>query len=380
MKILLVITKSEIGGAQVFVLNLAKSLKNLGHDVEVAAGDGNYLFEELEKNNIRYHYLNSLKRNFNITKSLYFIFDLYRLLKKNNYDIVHLNSSNTLIGSLSSYFISNRPKTIFTFHGLSILDKNFRANFFLKFLTKTYYKIFLKIVDESVFVSQLNYQEMLEAGITKEAKVIINGLDESNMNFLSSAEARKYFSDLCQISFSEAYLIGSTGRLSYQKNYDFLIDNFSLIKKHIPNSYIIVIGDGPDREILKSKLKSKGIEKEFIFIGALKDSFRYIKAFDLFVLPSRYEGLSISLIEALFAEIPILASDVGGNSEIVGKGSPQLFTFNDPNDFINKLLEIKNNRALFVETNRMLKDKFTLEKMTKSYESLYNSLRLRKSS
>ncbi|MEW6506541.1 MAG: glycosyltransferase [Bacteroidota bacterium] len=374
MKILLVITKSEIGGAQVFILNLARSLKNMGHQVEVAAGDGNYLFTELENNGIIYHYLNSLKRNFNIPKALYFIFDLYRLLKKNNYDIIHLNSSNTLIGALSSYFFVKRPKIVFTFHGLSLLDKNYQTNFFLKYLTKTYYKIFLKIIDESVFVSQSNFTEMQDAGITKDAKVIMNGLDSGNMNFISAKEAREYFSDLCKVDFMETFLLGSTGRLSYQKNYDFLIDNFSDINKKIPNARVIIIGDGPDREILSRKIKLLSIDKYFFFLGAIKDSFRYIKAFDLFVLPSRYEGLSISLIEAIFAGIPILASNVGGNSEIVGIKSPQLFNLNDPEDFLRKLIDIKNNRSLIVDSNISIKNKFALEKMTLSYENLYKSL------
>lgn len=374
MKILLVITKSEIGGAQVFILNLAKSLKKLGNNVEVVAGDGNYLFEELEKKEIKYHYLNSLKRNFNITKSLYFIYDLYRLLMKNKYDIVHLNSSNTLIGAISARLLSKRPKIVFTFHGLSILDKNYRVNSLIKYLTKLYYKMLLKLVDGSVFVSQYNYDEMKEVGVVKKSKVIINGLDYDDMQFYLRCDARKYFSEKCGCDLAESYLIGSTGRLSYQKNYEFLVENFIFIKKHIPNAKIVIIGDGPDRVKLNELIADKNISRDFILIGAIKDSYRYIKAFDLFVLPSRYEGLSISLIEAVFAEIPILATDVGGNSEIVGNDSPQLFHFNNSDDFMKKLMEIYNNRSFFVENNRLLKDKFTLEKMTNAYEGLYKSL------
>ena len=127
MKILLVITKSEIGGAQVFVLNLARALQQAGLYVEVAAGEGNFLFEELQKHNISYHYLNSLKRDFSVLNSFYFIFDLHRLLKRNNYDIVHLNSSNTLFGAISTYLLKKKPRTLFTFHGLSLLDKNYKS-------------------------------------------------------------------------------------------------------------------------------------------------------------------------------------------------------------------------------------------------------------
>ncbi len=80
MKILLVITKSEIGGAQTFVLNIARALNKIGYNVEVAAGAGDYLLEELKKNNITFHYLNSLKRDFSIISSINFIFSLRKLL------------------------------------------------------------------------------------------------------------------------------------------------------------------------------------------------------------------------------------------------------------------------------------------------------------
>lgn len=374
MKILLVITKSEIGGAQVFVLNLAKSLKKSGNNVEVVAGDGDYLFEELEKHGIKYHYLNSLKRNFNIPKALYFIYDLYRLMKKNSYDIVHLNSTNTLIGSISIKLLANRPKTVFTFHGLSILDKNYHVNSLLKQFTKLYYKLLLKLVDGSVFVSQYNYDEMKEEGIIKNAKVIINGLDYDNMQFYNSGEARKYFSDKSGINLKDSYLIGSTGRLSYQKNYEFLIDNFKYIKEQIPNAKIIIIGDGPDKGKLKELINKKNIARDFILLGAIKDSYRYIKAFDLFVLPSRYEGLSISLIEAIFAQIPILASDVGGNFEIVGAGSDQLFNLNDSNDFLRKMLKIKHDNNFYIKGNIKIREQLSLNKMTENYYNFYKAL------
>ncbi|MCX6173170.1 MAG: glycosyltransferase [Ignavibacteriales bacterium] len=374
MKILLVITKSEIGGAQVFLLNLARSLKKMGCDVEVAAGDGNYLPSELEKNNITFHYLNSLKRNFSVLNSFYFIYDLYRLLQVNSYDIIHLNSSNTLIGAISSFFLKKRPKAIFTFHGLSFIDKNFKTNSFIKVLAKVYFKILLKAVNKTVFVSNINYIESKEARIVKSAEVIYNGLDEIQMHYLTEKDARSYFSNKCNLDLSNEFLIGSTGRLAYQKNYEFLIENYSSIKKKIPNAKVIIIGDGPDYEKYKAQILKLEIQNEFFMIGAIKDSYQYIKAFDVFTLPSRYEGLSISLIEAIFAEIPILASNVGGNPENVDHCEEQLFDLYDINDYINKLENIRRKKEFFKNYNIALKSKFSLNKMVQSYLNLYQSL------
>ena len=374
MKVLIVITKSEIGGAQVFVLNLARSLKNRGYDVEVAAGDGDYLFGELQKEKITFHYLNSLKRNISILKSFYFIFDLYRLLKMNNYDLVHLNSSNTLVGGISTLFLRRKPKTIFTFHGLSFVDKNYKTKFYIKFLAKLYFKVFLKIIDKTVFVSRINLEESIENKIVRNGEIIINGLDETNMHFFTGKEARDYFSVKCNLNLSENFLIGSTGRLAYQKNYEFLIRNFKKIKNTISNAKGIIIGDGPDYEKYRRQINELGLEKDLFLVGAIKDSFRYIKAFDVFTLPSRYEGLSISLIEAVFAEIPILASNVGGNPENVRNCLDQLFNLDDSEDYINKLIAIRDKKEYFINYNAALKNKFSLEHMVDSYGLLYKSL------
>ncbi len=374
MKILFVITKSEIGGAQVFVLNLARSLKRTGLDVEVAAGDGDYLSEELEKEKIKFHYLNSLKRNFSVLNSFYFLYDLYRLLKANKYDVVHLNSSNTLIGAISAHFLKEKPKTVFTFHGLSFIDKNYQANVFFKMLAKFYYKLLLNTVNRVVFECNLNYKEVKEAGMVKNAEVIYNGLDEMKMNFLGKEDARNYFSEKCGLDLRDSFLIGSTGRLIYQKNYEFLIGHFTKIKEKIPNAKVVIIGEGPDRENYEALIQKHGSQNDFFLVGELKNSHQYMKGFDLFTLCSRYEGVSISLIEALYAGIPILASNVGGNPDVVGNNINELFALDDFEDYLSKLVNIKSNRNELIKFNFSIKDRFTLESFTNNYKDLFDGM------
>ena len=374
MKILLVITKSDIGGAQVFVLNLARALRNVGCIVEVAAGDGEYLFAELKKENISCHYLNSLKRNFSLLNSLYFIYDLRRLAKRNRYDVIHLNSSNTLIGAIAASLLKEKPKTVFTFHGLSFIDKNYRANSFFKMLANYYYKILLRTVDKVVFECNLNYKEVKEAGMIKEAEVIYNGLDEKEMKFLASEEARTFFSGKCGMDLKNSFLIGSTGRLIYQKNYEFLIRNFSRIKEKIPNAKVVIVGEGPDRANYEELIKKHEIENDFFLIGELKNSSQYLKGFDLFTLSSRYEGVSISLIEALYAGIPILASNVGGNPDVVGNNSYELFDLDNFDDYLSKLLIIRGKREEIIHYNVSVKSRFSLESFMNHYKNLFDGM------
>jgi glycosyltransferase involved in cell wall biosynthesis len=296
------------------------------------------------------------------------------LLRLEKYDIIHLNSSNTLIGSISANLIKKKPKIVFTFHGLSFLDENYKIKRIIKFLAKLYFSVFLRTIDRTVFVSKLNYKESIQANVVKQGEVIYNGLDEKEMNLLDVTEARSHFANLCKTDLSNALLIGSTGRLAYQKNYEFLINNFSYIKKRIPNAKIIIIGDGPDREKYRAQINKYGLVEDIFLVGAIKDSYKYIKAFDVFTLPSRYEGLSISLIEAIFAEIPILASNVGGNTEIVGSDQNQLYKFDDINEYVEKLINLVNNKEHSLKINCKMKDKFLLSKMVRDYIGLYESL------
>lgn len=374
MKILLVITKSEIGGATVFVLNMAQGLKSIGYSVEVAAGDGDYLFEELRKENIPFHYLKSLKRDFSLLNSLYFIYDLYILLKDNKYDMIHLNSSNALIGSLASFFFIKKVKTTFTFHGLSFIDKNYRANRLFKLLAKFYYKVLLKTIDKVIFECNLNYEEVKKANMVDKAEVIFNGINSDNLNFLPHKVVVDFFSERSKVDLSNSFLIGSTGRLIYQKNYEFLIDNFILIKQRIPNAKVIIIGDGPDFTSYHSKINELGIQNDFLLLGELKDSHKYMRGFDVFTLVSRYEGVSISLIEALFAEIPILVSNVGGNKDVVGECEKELFTLNNFQDFLNKLLQIKENNSFYISQNISMQQRFKLPNMIEKYDQLFKDI------
>lgn len=359
MKILLVITKAEIGGAQAFVLNLAKGLKRENKDVTVVFGEGNYLPEELAKESIPYIKLKSLKRSANPVAIFSFVGELKKLIKKEEFDVVHFNSTNTLAGVLA---VKNKKiKTIFTVHGLSVLDKNYKASKIIKLAFRKYFKYFFKYIDKIVFVSHYNYLEAKNNKLIEEGEVIYNGLDLDDSYFITTEEARKTLEMNIKKEFKDIYLIGSIGRLAKAKNYQFLINNWQGIKRIKPNAKLIIIGEGSERERYEKLIKANSLENDIYLAGEMNEASRFIKAFDLFILPSIYEGLSISLIEAVLAGVPTLASDVGGNSEVIGKDN--CFALNNKEDLVNKL-------EGGINTIKDL-DKFSLAKMVSSYIKTY---------
>ena len=380
MRILIIVTKGEIGGAQISVLDLAKGLKERGVEVTVGFGGGDFLKEKLEETKIPYHLFNSLRRTKNPLKNLFFIFELKKFLDRSKFDIVHFNSSNALLGAIGAKLSKSKPRTVFTFRGLSVLDPNYETFWILKYIYRIIFQFFLRFVDKKAFVSKANLEYAKRKGWIKNlpaqagGTVIYNGLDLKDSDFLAKNEARKFLLGRgVSKDLEDRFVIGSIGRLAYPKNYEFLIRVFPDIIKLKPDAVGIIIGEGPERSKYESLIKEYGLENNIFLAGEVKDAYRLLKAFDLFVLPSKYEGLSVTLIESLFAGLPVLSANVGGNPEIL-ENAGWLYNLDDQKDFREKTKKLMTDEKLRKELAEMsfLKSKdFSLDKTVKGYLDVY---------
>lgn len=360
MKILIVITKSELGGAQVFALNLARGLKWAGEEVAVAGGPGDYLPEELDKLGITFKRLNNLARSYNPLRSLKFIFELKQYVSREGFDVVHLNSTNALLGIWGLAALKPRPRLVFTVHGLSLIDDKYKASFLLKKAYRLFFRAAFKKLHDIVFVSKINldyakFSGLLD-GLKARSHLIYNGIEQKPDYWLSREEARRELG-----LNNNDYIYGSIGRLALQKNYGFLINSYKALKEIKPNAKLVLIGDGPKRVEYEDLILSYGLDKDVILKGEIPEASKYLKAFDLFVLPSFFEGLPISLIEVINASIPAIASRVGGNEEVIGVGN--CFELNDQADFLRLVKDAKP-----VDTN---KQSFSLKQMVEGYLQIY---------
>ncbi len=397
MKILIVITKSEIGGAQVFALNLARELKALGEEVVVGGGPGEFVAKELEKTKIKFYRFKNLKRTLNPLGNLAFLIELRRYTKKMGFDVVHLNSTNTLLGvwslkSLQKNSGIKKPKVIFTVHGLSLIDGGYKANALIKKLYRSFFKSAFKRLDEIVFVSRLNKDFATQTNLIngleqKKSELIYNGLDISEHYFITREIARKFLDKVLRLALNleekggedifadENFIYGSIGRLAYPKNYEFLIENHQEVLKSEPKAKLIIIGEGPERKKYGNLIKAFGLEESVFLLGEMHEASHYLQAFDLFVLPSIFEGLSLSLIEAKVSGIKVLASRVGGNEEILGR--EDCFDLNDSEAYLEKVRHIVERRAL-EPRGKLLEGgkegsgaKFSAKKMAEKYLEIY---------
>lgn len=376
-KILIVVTRGCIGGAQKVVADLARALTEQGLEVAVGFGSsepGNhdFLSSALAEQYIPTVVFSTLARTLNPLRNLRFIFELRRFLNEHPFDVVHFHSSNALFGAIGAKLSRSEPKTIFTFHGLSFLDPQHRTNIFMRFAYWIVFKKLLWFIDVPVFVTAADRDYAKRVCLTSRGVVISNGITAPH--FLSHNDARVFLAKKMGAQINDNQLIiGSIGRLAYPKNYEFLIAQFPALLAAQPNLIGIIIGDGPGRVRYQSLISRLGLQKNFFLIGSLHDAARYLPAFDIFVLPSLYEGLSITLLEAMAAGLPIIASAVAGTREALGDAG-LIYPIDDAALFVDSVTKLLDDASLRATIGARAKERsrqFSLERMVDKYLLVY---------
>lgn len=139
-----------------------------------------------------------------------------------------------------------------------------------------------------------------------EVTIVPNAIDPELYTF--HEERRKVMRQKLRID--DRIVIGNVGRLTTQKNQSFLIEIYERIRYRFPRSVLMLVGFGDDEKNLKELVSSKGLENNVIFTGSVSNVSDYLQAMDIFVFPSLYEGLGMSLIEAQATGLQCIAADV----------------------------------------------------------------------
>lgn len=143
-------------------------------------------------------------------------------------------------------------------------------------------------------------------GVRSKALMVNNGIDCEQYAFKKNvrAEVRKEFS-----IDADDFVIGHVGRFIPLKNQGFLVDIVDELHKTMPSAKLLLVGEGDTMDEIKAKVSDKGLEKSVIFTGVRSDVARLMQAMDIFVMPSWFEGLPVSLVEAQAAGLPVVASE-----------------------------------------------------------------------
>lgn len=302
MKILYLITKSNWGGAQKYVYELANTFKGKGHDVLVAFGGFGELGEKLEESGIRTISLDSLVRDIDIGKEVSSMVTIYRLLTKEKPDVLHVNSSKA--GGLGAFLgrLTGVKHIVYTVHGApfredrSVISKGIL--YFLTFLTCLFsHKI--------ITVSRRDEQDI--AGMffmKKKVTTIYNGIIFNGNLVRSKPKTR------------ETHIV-TIGDLTKNKGYFYGLHAIDiLVKKGFPIKYTIE-GEGEDRKKIEEFLSVKELKDTVTLLGRTLKTKDELQEFDIFLLPSVKEGLPYVLLEAGRAMLPVVTTITGGVPEIV---------------------------------------------------------------
>ncbi len=323
-KIIYLVTQSEWGGAQKYIYDLATHLPKDEFKVLAAAGEGNgELFNRLKEKQIPTYHLKHTVRAIRPIKEILAFFELLKLFKKEKPDIIHLNSSKiSILGSLAGKIYASHVshptfRIIYTSHGWVFNEP-------LPFWTKKLYYILEKLTaslkDKIICVSEYDRGVALKKKISSPSKLITipNGIGLNPGDFLNQQSARL---ELQKIPGSASRVprsaIGTIANLYPTKGLQYLIEAASNLLKDNPDLIFMIIGEGDERKKLESLIKQYNLTDNFFLLGNIKDAYKYLKAFDIFVLPSVKEGWPYTLLEALRAGLPIIATRVGGIPEII---------------------------------------------------------------
>lgn len=284
--ILYIITKSVWGGAQKYVYDLATGLSQTslpagkaGFRPMVAAGGTGPLAQKIISAGIPYFEIKSFQRDVNAFKDIFAFFEILSLLFKTKPDIVHVSSAKA--GGISGVAIflykilatKYKTRAVFTIHGWTFNEPRPKWQIFL---IKFFSKLTCLFYDKIICVSEYDKQCAIKNKIAPERKLITihNGIKPKDYNFYERTEKR--------------FTVGTIGEETKNKGHKYLME----AAKNFP-----------------------GIN--FNIVSNMSDAAMYLKNFDIFVLPSLKEGLPYVLLEAGLAEVPIIATNVGGIPEII---------------------------------------------------------------
>ena len=316
-------------------------------------------------------YFVPMVREITIKKDISAILKVGKILKKIKPDIVYLHSSKAgAIGRIALAF-NFKTKIIYNAHGwyfnaeISNKKKRFFA-FIEKFLALKTNKI--------INISQNEYESALKYKIASPKKmcVIENGIDFEK--FKNSGKYRDSTRNKYNISNNDI-VIGVVGRLSEQKDPINMIKAFNLINKENNNTKLMYVGSGELEEKVLDYAKENNIIDNVIITGWVSNVEQFIPAFDIAVLPSKWEGFGLVLIEYMACDKPIVASNIGGISNIIKDGiNGFLIKSGDYKELNEKIQNLINNKSIYkkiIENNKVYREKFDIRNVVKKHLSLF---------
>lgn len=344
----------DVGGAERMILSLLSNIDTKHYEVSACSISSSVaLIKEFEQENIPVYILNK-GNGFDIKV----IARLFNILKKEKIDILHTHNYYAWIyGGLATLFLP-ACKHVHTQHSNIVMPKP--PAFLVKKLLSLIPKKVITVSDQ-VLDTLINNNYFTNRN---KSAVICNGIDTQKF----------YPSD--KSNDSERIIIGIVARLSEVKNHKLLINAVAKVCAENSNVSLKIVGDGPLNLVLKKQVKQLNAEDFIEFLGERNNISDILRSFDIFVLSSFSEGFSISILEAMSTALPVIATDVGGNSSNVTHNETGLLVQSDNvaklSAALQKLISSKELRERYGNNGReKVVNLYSISKMVDDYQNIY---------
>jgi len=367
-------------GVAVYIRALQKGLTDNGDETRLVSFDEICGLKRLLKYRLPAMFLYKIKSDWT-TCWIYFI--RARIIGKmakefiDEFDIVHVHDP-LLFNEIYERYPSTRPRIVMTIHGIRSYDnmkkKLYSENSAPHIWFKKQEVLALKRSHNTIFVSEYlksHVSDKLSIDLSK-VYVIYNGIDT---DFSPKETDILKLKENYGITPDET-VIGTIGRMSSQKGPDIFVSVAEKLLKELSNIRFIMVGDGEMKHDIEGLVKSRGISDKFILTGLRSDKFEHIGLFDISLFPSRWEGLSFSLLETLSLGVPVVASSA--HREAIRNSIDGIIVFgNDIDAYCNAislLIKDKSYRKKMSESARRRSHDFSSVMMVRKHLDIYTKM------
>jgi len=379
LKILHVITESNLGGAQRNTLLTIRGLVQRGFDVHLVCGpygpgDATALIREAALCGATVRPMPSLVRPIKPLTDLRALRELYSLMRRERYDVVHTHSTKAgMLGRVAAW-LARVPVIIHTFHGVPFDTRRPSWKTKMCFATE---RFFCRFCHSLVSVGETLRRELVENRVAAPDRIVTvhSGVDFSLLNPSQDPSPVRRELGLPE----HAPVIGFVGRLAEQKAPEVLLEAFAIVAAKLPEARLVYVGEGPLHDAVCEQAQRLGLAARVHLLGERGDVPWLLAAMDVFALPSRWEGVGRALTEAMYMKRPVLSTGVNGVPELVQDGvTGVIVKGDDPQDLARKLLIVLQDsaaaRSLGQAAHERVKELMSAETMVEKTVALYRNL------
>jgi len=378
INVLHIITRLDRGGSSEVLLLLAERLNKEIFSTQIISGFTQEPQEDIEtyikRTGVKIEFIPDLCRELSPLKEIFALKKLYSAIKKVKPDIVHTHSSKAGILGRIAAALCNVPIIIHSPHG-HVFYGYFGS--FQNRLIVFIERVVALLTDRIINLTESGKRDHIELGISSPKKFVVIHCGIELEPFLKVNIERKEKLRHLGIPYDKT-VVGTVSRLEPIKGQEYFIQACKLISLKRPDVIFVIVGGGSLENKLKKMAVDLDIDDRVYFLGHRKDVPELMKLFEIFVLPSLNEGLGRVLVEAMTVGLPIIATKVGGISDVVLDGKTGLLV--PPRDSHNlaesilKLLENKDLVQKMGEKGKARANIFDINKMVEKIEALYQLL------